>query len=189
MRFRHPFEWLSPRGQNTAFVAFFLLAIVLMVTLQALGNPLATDTAPAGIVSFELAGDLTTAGRIIDSWGSAGRVYAGLNLGVDFLFLVTYSGAIALGCALAARVLTSMSSFLGTMGIALSWGQFAAALLDAVENIALIRLLLGSQQAAWPVVARWCALPKFALVAAGLLYVIMGGVVWLATITVARRKR
>ena len=59
----------------------------------------------------------------------------------------------------------------------LVWAQFVAMLLDATENYALIRVLLGltgSQPALWPMVARWCAIPKFIIVGAGLLYLIVG---------------
>jgi hypothetical protein len=62
------------------------------------------------------------------------------------------------------------------LGTLLAWAQFGAALLDALENYALIQVLLGSQQALWPVVARWCAIPKFLIVAAGLVYVGIGTV-------------
>ncbi len=72
------------------------------------------------------------------------------------------------------------------MGIALSWGQLLAALLDAVENYALIRLLLGSTGKLWPDLARWCAVPKFLLVGAGLVYVIFGAV--LAMVGRARER-
>jgi hypothetical protein len=49
-----------------------------------------------------------------------------------------------------------------------------------VENYALIRVLLGSPSALWPAVARWCAIPKFLLVAAGLVYLLVGVVAALA---------
>jgi len=60
------------------------------------------------------------------------------------------------------------------MGVFLAWAQFIAAILDAVENYALIRVLLGSSQNLWPALARFCAGPKFFIVTAGLLYVIFG---------------
>jgi hypothetical protein len=62
-------------------------------------------------------------------------------------------------------------------GIWLAWGLVAAAFLDYLENYALIRNILGSELALWPVMARWCAIPKFILVGIGLLFVIGGGVV------------
>ena len=71
------------------------------------------------------------------------------------------------------------------VGVLLAWAQFGAALLDAVENYALIQVLLGSQQALWPAVARWCAIPKFLIVAAGLVYIGVGAV--LAVVTKGRK--
>ena len=56
--------------------------------------------------------------------------------------------------------------------------------LDAVENLALIQLLRGSTWEPWPALARACAIPKFAIVAAGLLYVAVGSLALLR----ARRR-
>lgn len=97
---------------------------------------------------------------------------------VDFVFLVLYPLTIALGCSLAARQF-SAGSWLVTVGLYLAWAQFGAGLLDAIEDVALIRLLQGSQNPSLPLLARWCALPKFAIVGLGVVYVLMGGVTWL----------
>ena len=187
MTTRHPFNWLSTSGQKRAFVALLTLTLVVMVGLNALGGPLNTEVAPLGIVSFELAGELAFAQSMVESWGQTGQVYAGLNLGLDYLFLVAYSSSIALGCVLVARSLSRRGAFLSFAGVLLAWAQFGAALLDAVENYALIQVLLGSQQALWPAVARWCAIPKFSIVAAGLVYVAVGAV--LAVVAKARRPK
>jgi hypothetical protein len=180
MNLRHPFEWLSEPGQKTAFISLFILTLVVMASLQVLGGPLNTDVAPMGIVSFEFAGELALARRMAESWGPMGRVYAGLNLGLDYLFLVAYGSAISLGCVLAARGFAQRVRVLSGVGVVLAWAQFAAALLDAVENYALIRVLLGVEQAIWPVLARWCAMPKFIIVALGLVYVIVGALTAIA---------
>ena len=66
------------------------------------------------------------------------------------------------------------------LGLALAWGQWLAALLDALENVALLRMLRGPETHPWPRVARWSAIPKFALVAAGALYAAVGACVHLA---------
>jgi hypothetical protein len=171
---RHPFEWLSDASQRRVFIVSTLLAIFVMVILQVLGRPLNTEAAPAGIVSFELAGNILAADRMLESWGDAGRVYAGLSLGVDYFFLVTYAVAIGLGCVLVARNLSHRSRFLSVVGILLAWAQLGAALLDGLENYALIRVLLGSQHKLWSLLAQWWALLKFFLVALGLVYVIFG---------------
>jgi len=177
MKLGHPFEWLSVPGQNRAFPVLFVFTLVVMASMQVLGGPLSTEAAPAGIVSFELAGELARAQSMVESWGETGQIYAGLSLGLDYLFMVAYACAIALGCVLVARSLSQRLGFLSTAGVVLAWAQFGAALLDAVENYALIRILLGSQQELWPGVARWCAIFKFLIVAVGLVYVLIGAVI------------
>jgi len=176
MKLRHPFEWLSESGQKRAFVAWTGLALVVMASLQALGGPLKTEVAPMGIISFEFAGEISKSQSMVESWGQQGQVYAGLNLGLDYLFLVAYASAIGLGCVLVSRSWVKRVAFVAWVGIGLSWGQWLAALLDGAENYALIQLLLGSAGELWPVLARWCAVVKFLLVGAGLVYVILGAV-------------
>jgi hypothetical protein len=176
MNLRHPFRWISPSAQVRAFIVLLAVTLVVMISLQALGVPLQAHEAPLGIVSFELAGSLPVAQSMLESWGPSGRVYAGLNLGLDYLFLGAYAGSIGLGCALLAQNLSGRKRLLSLTGMVLAWGMIAAALLDSVENYALIRVLLGSQQELWPVVARWCAIPKFLIVAAGLLFLVLGSI-------------
>jgi len=132
------------------------------------------------IVSFEFTGSLSNAREMLESWGPTGRVYAGLSLGTDYLFLVAYSIAISLGCVLASRGFLQRSGFLSAVGVIFAWAIFGAALLDSVENYALIQVLLGAKQSLWPAVARICAIPKFLIVGLGLLYVLLGAVTWVA---------
>ncbi|MBW2408267.1 MAG: hypothetical protein JRF72_00615 [Deltaproteobacteria bacterium] len=179
MQFRHPFVSLSTSGQNWAFILFFILSILVMISLQVTGAPLRTDVSPNGIISFEFAGELDLAQRMVDSWGHTGRIYAGLNLGLDYLFLAVYACAISLGCVLVARKLYVRYAGLANVGIVLANAQFLAAILDCVENYGLIQVLLGTQTEAWPLVAKWCAWPKFLIVGAGLIYVIAGAL-WIA---------
>ncbi len=173
----HPFTWIVPTQRKRVFIVFFLLALVLAGFTQAVNAPLITPAAPSGIVSFELARSLPNSQRILASWDGESRVSAGLSLGMDYLFILAYAGAIGLGCALVGERLEKGRG--ARLGFALAWGMWAAALLDGTENYALIRLLLGSRQTVWPLLARWCAIPKFVLVGAGLLYVVVGAV-WIA---------
>jgi hypothetical protein len=82
---------------------------------------------------------------------------------------------------LVARGFSRRSRFLSTAGILLAWAQLGAALLDGLENYALIRVLLGSQHKLWPMLAQWWALLKFFLVALGLVYVVFGALFVAAT--------
>ena len=173
----HPFTWLSDSGQKRLLVVFVIVTLILAQGLTVLGEPLKQAASPWGIISFEFAGTLSAAQAMVAGWKAEGKeVYAGLNLGLDYLYLVCYTTTIALGCVLVARQFTSRLPFLTVIGNGLAWAQFGAALLDASENYALIQVLLGSTQALWPALAWWCALPKFIIVLIGLGFIVIGSV-------------
>jgi hypothetical protein len=174
MNIRHPFAWLSATGQKRAFLGVFVITLAAMMSMNIIGHPLVNETAPQGIVSFEFAGTVDAAHRMMESWGPQGRISAGLSLGFDYLFLVVYALCIALGCVLISRVMQYRVKIFVPLGVILAWAQFLAAILDAIENYALIRVLLGSTVDLWPALARLCAGPKFLIVSAGLLYIIIG---------------
>jgi hypothetical protein len=183
----HPFVWIPPSARLPVFVVLTLLTLAVMAGLMALNRRLKRrKAAKKGIVEFELAGELDRARSILRVWGSAGKVVAGLSLGLDYLYLVLYANAIGLGCVLVGAGLGPRAGFLSAAGSVLAWAQYGAALLDAVENWALIRLLLGKERALWPAVAFWCALPKFAAVIAGLAYVLIGGLVLVLLLLLGR---
>jgi hypothetical protein len=170
------------------FWMFAGLAVLTMLALQLLGAPLRTEASPAGIVSFELAGNIANSERILESWDPGAHVYAGLNLGLDFLFIDAYVGAIGMGCVLVGSMLGRRSHPLGAAGRYLAWAVVLAGVLDCVENYALIRLLLGSRQAWLAAAAQWCAVPKFLIVLAGLIYVALGLILSLLTPRVGRHQ-
>jgi hypothetical protein len=170
-----------PVGRGFLWWALLALTIVLTVALQAVGVPLKTPAAPQGIVSYELAGTAAAAQRILDSWDDGSRVHAGFSLGLDYLYMPVYALTIGLACVWAARVLGSWKRWLGSLGRVLAFGLGLAALLDATENFALTTMLFSAAADPWPAVARWCATGKFALIIAGLVYVLAGFIVWLMT--------
>jgi len=169
-----PFKWLSDSAQRWALLIFFLMSTLLLTAMHNLDRALISASAPNGIVSFELAGNIDRANKILTAWGSEGKVHATLSLGLDYLFLIVYALFISLACVRIARHLKIRFSFLATWGFVLGWAQFLAALLDAIENFALIKLTLGSLRETWPVIARWCALVKFGIVGLGLVYILTG---------------
>lgn len=118
----HPFLWISESSRTRVFRVFFALAAALMIILQLLGAPLKTAGAPAGIVSYELAGSAAESRKVLASWDAGTRASAGLNLGAE----------------------------------------------------------PGAEPAGWPAVARACAIPKFLILAPGLPYLLVSGVVVLA---------
>jgi hypothetical protein len=184
-----PFKWLPEPTQRPALLIFFLLSAVLLFGMHSLDRTLITNTAPRGIVSFELAGNIERVNQILDEWEPNGRVYAALSLGLDYLFLIVYAIFISLACVRIARNLTSKAGFLAICGIVLAWAQFLAALLDAIENFALIQLILDSPRPCWAVAARWCATVKFSIVGAGLAYILFGILITFTLKCIDHRKK
>jgi hypothetical protein len=157
------------------------LTIVLTVVLQAVDAPLKTPAAPQGIVSYELAGTTAAAQAILDSWDAGARSHAGFSLGLDYLYMPAYALTIGLACAWAARLLGDRRRWLGSLGRTLAFGLGLAALLDATENYALTTMLFSGVADPWPAVARWCATGKFALILVGLVFALVGFMLWFVT--------
>ena len=176
---QHPLSLIPEKRRRPILILLLVLTALTIGGMQGVSGPLSTAAAPAGIISYEFAGDIPGAQAILDSWSAPVRVRVGLNLGLDFLFLALYSTTIACVCAWIAGALPAAAA---ALGIALAWGQWLAALLDTVENIALLNILLNAPASPWPQIARLCAVFKFALVFLGLLYALMGGIwlVWTA---------
>jgi len=173
------FAWMPQPAQKRLFWLSFAVTIVVLAAMNISGAPLNTAVSPAGIISFEFAGSFSYAACMMASWGEYGREVAAFNLGLDYLFLVTYSITISLGCGLvagASRGGGRRTAAWAVPGAVLSWLLFVAAGLDAVENYALLRAVLGSTRDLWPALARACAIPKFLIVLSGLLYMAIGAV-------------
>ena len=162
---------MIPVGRRRwAFLPLLALTFVLGGVLVYVDGPLQTAAAPRGILSYEVAGSVEVARRMLDSWAGQATAYAGFSLGIDYLYMPAYSTTLALGCLWAAGVLGGVSVRLASLGVALAWGQWLAALLDAKENVALTLMLFGGAREPWPWIAWWCAVPKFVLISAGMLY-------------------
>lgn len=166
----HPFGRLSHLQRKRLFLFFFFSTMILMIIMNIIGAPLNTEAAPYGIISFELAGNPSEAVRIVNSWDQVGQLHAALSLGLDYLFMLVYSTTIALACVWASDMLHNSDMPLMWLGVSLAWGQWLAALLDAVENFVLWKILLGSLNSPLPEIARWAATGKFILIFLGLIY-------------------
>lgn len=167
----HPFQPIVDSKYAWVFWPLAALTILLMIVLGAI--PLTPD-----IIQFELAGSVTRANSILTAWKSSEQTaWAAFSLGLDFLYIVAYSNTIGFACVWATKAIQERGDALVSVGIWLAWGQWLAALLDVLEDIALLIILFSSVTAPWPQIAMWCAIFKFSLVILGLLYVGIGGVV------------
>jgi hypothetical protein len=174
MRWVPPFNHLSNSARKRALIITFVVSAILLLAMRTLDAPLRTRTAPNGIVSFEMAGNYEVSRQILDSWSTEAKTNAALSLGLDFLFLIVYALFISLACVQIAAALKDDHSIFFRAAVVLAWAQFLAAILDATENLALIRLLLNSSSKWLPCLARWCAIIKFSIVGAGLIFIFGG---------------
>jgi dihydroneopterin aldolase/D-erythro-7,8-dihydroneopterin triphosphate epimerase len=179
-RWKKHLKIISFAHHKRVFGLLLGVAILLLGVFAVTGAPLVTDDAPYGVVSFELAGTPENAQRILAGWNAEARLRAAFGLGLDYLFMVVYASTIALGISMAARSLYRAGWPFARWGGLLTRGVVLAALLDAVENAALLILLWGTLTDPWPALARWCAVPKFVLIFIGIAYAFYGGAAALA---------
>lgn len=144
----------------------FLVLLAATAVLSAVMKT--TGPSSPTIIDFELAGSVAAASGIINAWDAVARMQAAFNLGIDYLYMPLYSTTIALACLWGAGVLSAR--VWNTAGVLLAWGLWLAALLDAVENVALTVMLFGSIVFPYPQIAQVCAICKFGLVILGLAY-------------------
>jgi len=153
-------------------LAFLTLGIFLVISK--IDKPLQNSQAPNGIVSFELAKNINKSHDIVSSWDSQTKLYAAFSLGIDYLFLLSYSLFFALIIFKIASALKTKYKLLAMLGIFLAWAQFLAALFDALENFFLSQLLFGSTRLWFSGYAYVLASTKFWLILAGLVYILLG---------------
>ncbi len=162
---QHPLSFIPTALRKPLFYSFFALTILIFGVFRLLDQPLRTDAAPSGIVSFELAGQIEPAQDMINSWDANARLFAAFGLGLDYLFMPAYAIALSLGLLLA---INNRKNRYGAFAAWMGWGVLAAALFDAVENYALWRELIGPVVDPFPQIAAFCAAVKFILLIVGL---------------------
>ncbi|WP_348718160.1 hypothetical protein [Tenacibaculum sp. 190130A14a] len=132
---------------------------------------LKNDVCKHGIVSFQLAKDITTSNEIINSWNQTSQIACGISLGLDFLFLISYPLLISILIHSLNEKLWLKSSIYN-FSVILIFSLGFAALFDAIENIGLIQLLLGDIKQIWSSIAYYFAIPKFVIIVFGIIYIL-----------------
>ncbi|GAB4396170.1 MAG: hypothetical protein OHK0052_17110 [Anaerolineales bacterium] len=170
---KHPLQALSHRQQAVLFRITFALTLLIFGIFAIIGAPLQTPAAPQGIVSFELVANVQQAQAMVDSWEGTAPLWAAFGLGFDYLFMPMYALAASVACLWAARTFGESDSPLAPAGIPLAWGAWLAGCLDALENAALLRMLVISPENPYPQIARLAAQAKFALLLAAIGYALV----------------
>ena len=158
--------------KNRITIILLILIIINSITIRIFDAPLKNEICERGIISFELAKDLDKTVNILNSWDTNAKINMSLSLGFDFLFLLVYSSFIALLTFNINNRLWKNKSFykFGNLLIILI---FIAAFFDVIENIALIKLLLGDLKQLWSSVAYYFAVMKFSIVLFCIIYLLI----------------
>lgn len=152
-----------------------LAPFVLTLGVGALALPALDDMGDVGIIEFELARTSEKASEFYGQLGSSGRDAAQESLYLDFPYLVLYGLLYAAACVVvAARAAERGMTKLARWGRPLAIAALAGAACDAVENIALLRVLDGHTDQPWPGIAFTFATAKFVLSSAAVLYAVIG---------------
>jgi hypothetical protein len=171
----HPLTFIHKWNRKPVFIALLAWCVVLSGIFVLLNAPLITSAAPLGIVSHQLAWTTGKAQAILASWSGRPSLFAALGLGLDYLFIPTYAFTVGLGALLAAGRHRNMGVWLRKLGIYATYGVFAGAVFDILENILQAQQLLkGTVTAPLTVLTGICASLKFGLLALGILYVLVG---------------
>ncbi|WP_156623253.1 hypothetical protein [Mycobacterium sp. 1164966.3] len=121
------------------------------------------QTGGPGIIPFELAGNASRAEDIMARWGSEGQRAARMSLWLDFGYMASY-GALTALLVDRARLRRGHPAALPALAIPAVAG-------DAVEGVALLKVLRRTRVAANARRARIAAYIKFAVLAGALGYV------------------
>jgi len=186
---KHPFDFIPDSTRKPLFFTLLVLTLILVAVFRYLDQPLRTPIAPNGMVSFEFARTPEKAFQIMVSWEPINftgpeiirlkaYLYAAFSLGIDYLFMPVYASTLALSTLLAAG---RHKGWLNSLGAIAGWGAIGAAVFDAIENYALLRVLLGNVTSPHPEIAAICAGIKFSLIVFALIYSLVGWV-WPRTI-------
>lgn len=182
----HPFQRITPYQRKALFIFLISTTILLMLALNMLGAQLRTVVAPAGIISFELAGSVNLSKKIIKAWDQKQQILAGFHLGLDFLFLFIYPSAIAFCLVWISDTIESRQTRRNPL-IIIAWVMFLAVVLDFVENCLLLFMLLNGPSMPWPLVSRWSAILKFFIIIVGLAFILLGLII--SRVSITRRSR
>ena len=149
--------------------------LLLTLGVGALALPSIDDMGDVGIIEFELARTSEQASEYYGELGEEGRDAAEDSLYLDYPYLILYGLFYAAACMVVAeRAAERGMTRLVSWGRPLMWASVAGAACDAVENLALLRVLDGHTDQPWPGLAFTFASVKFLLLTAATLYIVVG---------------
>ncbi len=173
---KHPFSAVLPGRRAGVFVPLLCLTTAAWAGKEFINRNLETALTPDGFISIALAQDSQTAQIILHSWTQAGLLpYAFFSLGLQFLWLVSFSTTLSFACVWASQKM--MIEDWVEIGKLLAWTQWMGALVGAAAGITVGFLLGGRLESPWPAFAYWFTLYELLAFAFGAAYAAGGLVV------------
>lgn len=176
----HPLERLGKHAFRVYFAASLagtLLTLGVMVHLaRGFEGRTGVNGERYGIIAFEFARTPAKAAAILETWGQEGAAAATVQTWADFAFILAYMASLSGACIWVVRRYPHAYPAWRNAGRAFAWGMLLAGLCDVVENMALLQVLSGAVEARYTQTAYGCALIKFIIVGAALVYFLGGGV-------------
>lgn len=169
---KSPFKKIAKNRLNKMTLILFITTVLCSIFLKYLDSYLITEYCKNGIVSFELAKELSITQEMLNSWSFEAKIAASLSTGFDYLYLIVYSFFFAILIHKLNEALWREKSFY-KVGILLIYGMFLAAIFDGIENVGLMQLLLGNESQFWVSIAYYFAVTKFILLIFGVIYLVI----------------
>ncbi|MGI9585894.1 MAG: hypothetical protein ACR2N7_09930 [Acidimicrobiia bacterium] len=167
----HPFQSVGVRDRKRLMRVVGVLTAISGIGILLVDNPTHNDTAPLGQVSLQFAGTTERATEIVASWADV-LPYAGGSVGIDYLWMLSYSTLLMLGCAWVAH--RGRGTVWATVGALGGIAATLALVLDAIEGVLLFQIL-DDPAAGNPGLIRVVATVKFLAIAVSLGVWIAGG--------------
>jgi hypothetical protein len=152
--------------------------LLLATMMKDQGAPLITCNTSMGILNLEFAATPSSANEVLTAWQATpcndGRSLVAIaiaNTKLDFVFIAFYVLFFYMTSLILGQSLLGMA---GKLGLWLRWGSVLAGLLDVVENLFMFNTLQGNITGMGTYATALCAKIKFGLVAACLLYLLLG---------------
>ena len=170
-----PFQILKKSSEKKLIIVLGISIIILIAVMRYFDAQIQHIKNVEGIISFELAKDISTSKAILNSWDPLSKTAAGMSMGFDFLFLIVYALFISILIHKLNEYLWK-HSIIYKLGLVLIYAVFLASFFDVIENIALIKLLLGDLKQLWSSIAYYFAIAKFFLLGIGILFILINSI-------------
>jgi hypothetical protein len=172
--------WLKAVDSSQLGIIFMILTALTLWAGNQADPHLEGSPYKRPMIDFEKAGSITQAHTFLREVEKADpdarrKLYTALRW--DYLFLFLYPALIAAGCLIVVNFLETKKLWGVGLGLIIIALQPLAAIFDAVENYALLRILDGSLKNLWAQLANWLATAKFGIAYAGLGYMLIYGLV------------